>query len=78
MMITRCCKNVLGCEACVTEYYEKDELAAGMNRKFPICRADRAFSEISRLNGTEDFLKKVAPLMEEEEDSDGDYNPFMF
>ncbi len=70
LIFARCCKNILGCEECVTEFFQKDGLTAGMGRKCPICRADRAFNEICRVNGIDEFLTKVYPLIEGEDDDD--------
>ena len=77
LIFARCCKNILGCEKCVTEFFQKDGFSAGMGRKCPICRADRAFNEICRINGIDDFFTTVYPMIEGEENEDED-DPFRF
>ncbi len=69
LIVTRCCKNILGCDDCVTKLYQGD---GGMTMKCPICRTDRAFAESSRINGLDDFLKKIYPLVDSPLDSDID------
>ena len=74
-IFARCCKNLLGCEACVNDLYQD-----GMTKKCPICRAERAYSETCRMNGFDDFLNGISTLVEEaNEDSDLDSSdPFTF
>ncbi len=42
-----------------------------------MCRAERAFSETCRINGFDELLRRVAPLLNENE-SDSDDDPFTF
>lgn len=73
LIFTRCCKNILGCEKCVMQYFEKDGITEGMTKKCPICRADRSFHEICRINGLEGFLRKMSRYVNgEDSDSDSD------
>ncbi len=76
VIFTRCCKNILGCEKCVMNYFEKDGITEGMTKRCPICRADRSFYEICRINGMEEFLTKMSCYINGD-DSD-DYDPFAF
>ena len=72
IIFARCCKTVLGCETCVDRWY-----ASGKNNNTcPLCRSDRAYSEISRLNGLDDFLSFIRPLFEpnnKDDDYDDDF-----
>ena len=69
VIFARCCKNVLGCEACVNELYTGDE---GMRKRCPLCSSERALSETCRINGLNDFLIGLSPLFEQ-----GSLSPMM-
>ena len=58
LITTRCCKNILGCDSCVTKLYSGN---GGTSKTCPICRADRAFAETTCLKGMDDFLKTIYP-----------------
>ncbi len=60
IIFAKCCKSILGCERCVDTWYEG---SSGQSRSCPKCRAERAFVETCRLNGMDDFLKTIAPLL---------------
>lgn len=79
VIFTRCCKNLLGCEKCVDEWF-----AGGQrNKSCPLCRAERAYSETCRLNGLDSFLLAIHPLVSsedeaiarEDDDDDDDFLP---
>ena len=57
-------------------YFEKDGITERMTKRCPICRADRSFYEICRINGMEEFLTKMSCYINGD-DSD-DYDPFAF
>ena len=62
VIYTRCCKNILGCETCVDHWYNGNE---GRTRNCPLCRNERSLPETSRLNGLDEFLHNISPLLED-------------
>lgn len=67
LITTRCCKNILGCEKCVMKLFQG---VGGTTKQCPMCRADRAYTETCRLNGVDDFLKTIYPLLEDSSDDE--------
>lgn len=61
VIFSRCCKRVLGCERCIDTWYRGD---GGLSRTCPQCRAERGYSDTSRVNGLDDFLNAVGKIME--------------
>jgi pectin methylesterase-like acyl-CoA thioesterase len=61
IIFARCCKSVLGCQSCVDTWYRGDE---GQQRTFPNCREARAYVDTCKINGLDDFLTGIAPLLE--------------
>jgi len=53
MIITKCCKSILGCETCCLNWYSGAEATM---KRCPLCRAERGLSETMRLAGLDDFL----------------------
>ena len=62
VIYTRCCKNILGSETCVDCWYNGNE---GRTRNCPLCRSERSLPETSRLNGLDEFLQNISPLLED-------------
>lgn len=56
ILFSRCCKYIIGCESCIDKWYTKE-------RTCPRCRAERGFTETSRLNGIDDFLEAIKNYM---------------
>lgn len=69
IIFAKCCKSILGCQSCVDTWYRGDE---GQSRTCPKCRSDRAYVETCKLNGLDDFLTIIAPLMETGPDDSDD------
>ena len=61
----RCCQSIVGCEHCVDRWYSGDE---GRMKNCPLCRRERASSEMSRLNGLNDFLDGIKVFFDDEND----------
>ena len=61
IIFAKCCKSILGCQSCVDTWYRGAE---GQSRTCPRCRSDWAYVETCRLNGLDDFLTVIAPLLE--------------
>lgn len=59
VMISRCCRNLLGCESCCSNWYSGLE---AMSKRCPLCRAERGLSETMRLIGLDDFLEILQRL----------------
>lgn len=72
VIFAKCCKNILGCQQCVDTWYRGEQ---GQSRTCPRCRSDRAYVETCKVNGLDDFLTGIAPLLEganPEDDDEGD------
>ena len=66
-----CCKAILGCEACVNQWYSgKDALT----KSCTLCKAQRGYTETMILRGLDDFLSRVAKVMLPPESSDNSSN----
>ena len=61
VIFAKCCKTVLGCQQCVDTWYRGEE---GQSRTCPKCRSDRAYVETCRVNGLDDLLTGITPLLE--------------
>ncbi len=64
-IFSRCCKNIIGCQECVDQWYGND-----VNNTCPICRSERAYAETSQIKGLDEFLDGVRPLLDNEGSSD--------
>ena len=60
-IFAKCCKSILGCQQCVDTWYRGEQ---GQARTCPRCRSDRAYVETCKLNGLDDFLTAISPLLE--------------
>jgi len=61
LIITKCCKNILGCETCVNQWYSGPE---AMTKTCLICQAERGCNETKLLQGLTEFLEHVGRLEE--------------
>ena len=61
IIFARCCKTILGCQVCVDTWYRGDE---GQQRTCPNCRETRAYVDTCKVNGLDDFLTGISPIME--------------
>ena len=59
IMVAKCCKSIIGCEECTDKWYSGDN---GLTKRCPLCRADRGFAEIMRLNGLAGFLQAMSDV----------------
>ena len=73
IIFAKCCKYILGCQQCVDTWYRGEQ---GQSRTCPRCRSDRAYVETCRLNGLDDFLTAIAPLLESSNDTSDDANEY--
>ena len=59
MIVTKCCKNILGCQACVDTWYSGTE---AMAKTCPICRAKRGCNETMVLRGLTEFIESIGNI----------------
>ena len=72
VIVTKCCKNVLGCESCInTGYSGPDALV----KTCPACRAERGYNETMLLRGLDEFLKQIGRAIQTEEEREDDSLP---
>lgn len=71
VIFAKCCKSVLGCQQCVDTWYRGEQ---GQTKTCPKCRSDRAYVETCKLNGLDDFLTGIAPLLEGTLQDEEDYD----
>ena len=58
VMVTRCCKAMLGCDECVKTWYATDTLT----KNCPACNTERGYVETMRLHGLDDLLTGLMSL----------------
>jgi len=66
VIVTKCCKNILGCQECVGTWYSGSDV---MTRTFPMCRAERGCNETMILRGLTDFMEGVRRLYKNEDNA---------
>ena len=64
VIVTKCCKTILGCETCVNAWYSGAEM---LTKTCPSCRAERGCNETMVLRGLDDFLLQMAKVLETDE-----------
>ena len=69
IIFARCCKSIIGCQSRVDTWYRGDK---GQQRTCPNCRKARAFVDTCKINGLEDFLTGIAPLLEVDSTDEGE------
>lgn len=57
VIIARCCRWILGYQVCAGTWYHQDD---NMARTFPMCRAERAYSDTKTLRGLDDLLSNLS------------------
>lgn len=74
VIFSRCCKQLLGCQLCVDQWYGGEE---GVTCSCPLCRSERAYADTCVLKGLDEFLTSVRPLINctSNEDSDDEEVP---
>ncbi len=56
VMVTKCCRNILGCSQCVNDLYSGDD---ALSKPCPLCRTARGYAEVMVLNGLDPFLNLI-------------------
>lgn len=67
IIVTKCCKTILGCEKCVNTWYSGPEM---LSKTCPSCRADRGCNETMVLRGLDDFLTQMAKVLQTGRETD--------
>ena len=73
VIVSKCCKVILGCESCVNKWY-----STGPNPQSqccPSCGTERAYNETMILKGLDDFLKDIKQVIGSGEEKEGDEDP---
>ena len=60
IIATKCCSNLLGCEACVNNWYDG---AQGLSKKCPHCNEARGYAFTHQFKGLDEFLVGIRQLM---------------
>ena len=56
VVIMKCCRIIIGCEACVNGWFTGDD---ALLKPCPSCRTERGYTETMVLRGMDDFLKDL-------------------
>ena len=63
IILSKCCKSIIGCETCVNGWYSGSD---ALTKYCPRCRCERGYNETIRILGLDDFLEGVRSLTVEE------------
>ena len=66
VIVTKCCRNILGCQECVNTWYSGPE---AMTRTCPMCRAERGCNETMVLRGLTDFMESTRKIYGNDDNS---------
>ena len=58
VIVTKCCKGLLGCDECVRTWYATDPLT----KNCPGCNTERGYVETMRIRGLDDLITAVRTL----------------
>ena len=72
VMMSKCCKVIIGCETCVNGWYTGSE---ALTKTCPSCRTERGYSETMVLRGLDSFLREVKKVIQTEEERDTEELP---
>ena len=72
LIITKCCKTILGCEVCVNSWFSGTD---ALTKNCPTCRTDRGYNETMLLRGLDDFLAQIRSVIQTEEERDEEELP---
>ena len=64
LIVTKCCKSILGCEECTNEWYSGPDAP---NKTCPKCRAERGYTETMRLHGMDEVLQVVEKMTDKQD-----------
>ena len=63
VIVSKCCKVILGCQECVDGWYKGEDL---LSKMCPSCRTERGYNETMILRGLDDFLKDIKQMIQNE------------
>ena len=72
IVISRCCKVIIGCERCVNGWYSGAE---ALTKTCPSCRTERGYSETMVLKGIDSFLVEVKKVIQTPDERDDEQLP---
>ena len=67
VIVTKCCKTILGCSTCVNTWYSGED---ALTKTCPACRSERGYNETMLLRSLDGFLKDVREAIQVEEEED--------
>ena len=67
VIVTKCCKRILGCESCVNTWYSGTD---ALVKSCPSCRAQRGYNETMLLRGLDEFMNGVKSVFEKDDEKD--------
>ena len=56
LVVMKCCRILLGCEACVNNWFTGED---ALTKQCPSCRIERGYTETMVLRGMDDFLRSL-------------------
>ena len=60
IIFSKCCRVVVGCEECVTTWFQGPD---AFTKSCPHCQAPRAFTETIRVHGLDNLLTELQPVI---------------
>ena len=72
IIVSKCCKTVVGCEKCVNEWYSGPD---ALTKTCPSCLAERGYNETMLLRGFDDFITEVKKVIQTQDERDSDDLP---
>lgn len=68
-IFARCCRRIIGCQACVDRWYRGE---SGADQKCPLCRGDRGYADTSQIVGLDTFLQEIGGIVDAKYSSPSD------
>ena len=72
VIMSKCCKSVIGCERCVNAWYTGPE---ALTKTCPACRTERGYSETMILRGLDSFLLEIKKVVQTDDEKDNEQLP---
>ena len=69
--ISKCCKVILGCDACVTNWFKGPD---ALTKICPSCGCERGFNETMILRGLDDFLDSIRNVIMTDEEKQEEHD----
>ena len=65
VIMSKCCKSILGCESCVNEWFNGHD---ALSKTCPACNTERGYSETLMLKDLDNFLTEVKSVIQTEDE----------